>query len=85
MKAEDIKKKITAYLTKFFPAQELAEDDDIFSLGFVNSMFAVQLVNFVEHEFGIEIENDDMEIKNFRSVQALLQLVQRKTSVQGAA
>jgi acyl carrier protein len=80
MTAPDIKTKIRAYLTRFFPTQELADDDDIFSLGFVSSMFALQLVNFVEHEFAIEIENEDMELSNFRSVGALLGLVQRKAS-----
>jgi len=84
MKTQDIKSKISAYLTRFFPVKELADDTDIFRLGFVNSMFAVQLVNFVEHEFGIEIENEDMELDNFRSVGALLGLVQRKTAT-GAA
>ena len=79
MTAEDSKKKITTYLAKFFPAHELGDSDDIFSLGFVNSMFAIQLVNFVEHEFGIEIENEDMELDNFRSIGALTALVQRKS------
>jgi len=62
---DDTQEKITKYLAKFFPAHEIAEDDDIFKLGFVNSMFAIQLVNFVEHEFAIEIDNEDMELDNF--------------------
>ena len=80
MTVDDRKKKIVTYLTKFFPSHELADEDDFFSLGFVNSMFAIQLVNFVEHEFGIEIENEDMELDNFRSIGALIALVQRKSS-----
>ncbi|WP_394849555.1 acyl carrier protein [Pendulispora brunnea] len=78
MTPEDSKSKIRHYLTKFFPGHELSDEDDIFSLGFVNSMFAIQLVNFVEHEFGIEIENEDMELDNFRSVRALVALVHKK-------
>ena len=81
MSSEESKKKIVAYLTKFFPGHALADEDDIFSLGFVNSMFAIQLVNFAEHEFGIEIENEDMELDNFRSIRALLALVERKSAL----
>jgi len=84
MTAQDNRQKIVTYLARFFPAHELADDDDIFTLGFVNSMFAVQLVNFVEHEFGIEIDNDDMELDNFRSVRALAGLVERKSSAAAA-
>ncbi|WP_394839055.1 phosphopantetheine-binding protein [Pendulispora rubella] len=79
MTSEDSNKTIRNYLTKFFPGHELSDEDDIFSLGFVNSMFAIQLVNFVEHQFGLEIENEDMELDNFRSVRALVELVRRKT------
>ncbi|WP_394839501.1 phosphopantetheine-binding protein [Pendulispora rubella] len=80
MTSDDRKTKIRNYLTKFFPGHELRDEDDIFSLGFVNSMFAIQLVNFIEHEFGIEIDNEDMELDNFRSVRALVALVQKKAA-----
>ncbi|AUX42113.1 hypothetical protein SOCE26_050620 [Sorangium cellulosum] len=76
-----MKQKIKTYLAKFFPGHELADDEDIFKLGFVNSMFALQLVNFVEHEFGIVVENEDMELDNFRSIRSLLGFVERKVSV----
>ena len=37
-------------------AQTSPTTDDIFALGFANSLFAMQLVAFVERQFGIEIE-----------------------------
>lgn len=80
MSAEENKAKIARYLVRFFPGLELKEEDDIFSLGFVNSMFAMQLVNFVEHEFGVSVENEDLELDNFRSIKALTSLVDRKLS-----
>ena len=81
MNTEQRKQRITTYLARFFPGHELADDDDIFGLGFVNSMFALQLVNFVEHEFGVEIDNEDMELDNFRSIGALVRFVERKLAV----
>ncbi|WP_394839102.1 acyl carrier protein [Pendulispora rubella] len=78
------KQKIASYLARFFPGYELAEQDDIFSLGFVSSMFALQLVNFLEHEFGIEIDNEDLELDNFRTIHAMCAFIERKKAPQPA-
>ncbi len=74
-------KKIADYLERFFPGHKLLHDEDIFNLGFVNSMFAMQLVTFVEQTFDITIENEDLELDNFRSILALAKLVARKAAV----
>ncbi|MFD5745413.1 acyl carrier protein [Streptomyces massasporeus] len=81
----DNKAKIGEYLSRFFPVQDLKDDDDIFQLGFVSSMFAIQLVSFVEHEFGLTIDNDDLELDNFRSLAALDAFVTRKLSASVAS
>ncbi|MFJ5725438.1 acyl carrier protein [Streptomyces sp. NPDC093149] len=77
----DNRARIAEYLSRFFPVQDLKDDDDIFELGFVSSMFAMQLVSFVEHEFGITVENEDLELEYFRSIGALDAFVARKQSV----
>lgn len=81
----DSKIKIRAFLSRFFQTAELKEDDDIFALGFVNSLFAMQLVTWVEKEFGIQIEDEDLEVENFNSIGAIAGLVKRKSyQIQGA-
>lgn len=84
MTTEQSNAKIAGYLARFFPGHELRDDEDIFSLGFVNSMFAMQLVTFVEHEFGFTVENEDLELDNFRSIAAISRLVERKRSAPAA-
>ncbi|MFJ9648676.1 phosphopantetheine-binding protein [Streptomyces sp. NPDC004244] len=76
----DNRTRIAEYLSRFFPVHGLKDDDDIFELGFVSSMFAMQLVSFIEHEFGITIENEDLELEYFRSINALDAFVTRKLS-----
>ena len=78
----DPKQQIRDFVSRFFRGHDLADDEDMFASGYVNSMFAMQLVQFVETTFGITVESDDLEIDNFRSVDALAALVARK---QGAA
>jgi methoxymalonate biosynthesis acyl carrier protein len=76
---DDSKIKIQSFLSRFFQAAKLKEDDDIFALGFVNSLFALQLVTWVEKEFGIQIEDGDLDVENFNTIRAIANLVARKS------
>ena len=64
--------------------QPLADEDDIFELGLVDSLFGLQLVSFVEQEFGIEVDGDDLDIDNFCSIAAIDRFVAGKMGT-GAA
>lgn len=79
----DIKAEIRQFLSRFFNDYSLRDDEDIFSLGFVNSLFAMQLVLFVERTFQLSIENEDLAIDNFRTINALTSLIQRKRVLAG--
>jgi methoxymalonate biosynthesis acyl carrier protein len=70
--------KIKEFLSRFFKNHDLQPEEDIFALGFVNSLLAMQLVAFVEKEFGIHVEDEDLDLDNFRSVGAISNLVARK-------
>lgn len=78
---EAAKVKIKQFLSRFFRKHELQDDDDIFSLGFVNSLFAMQLVMFLEKEFHIRVVNKDLDINNFRSINKIVELIERKAGV----
>ncbi len=77
---EDLKTKTKAFMARFFQNLDLQDDQDIFAMGFVNSLFAMQLVLFVENEFGIAVENEDLDIDNFRTINAIASLIERKTA-----
>jgi methoxymalonate biosynthesis acyl carrier protein len=74
---------IRDFLSRSFDGREIQDEDDIFELGFANSLFAMQLVAFVENTFGVEIDGDDLEMANFRSVRAIASLVERKQTLRG--
>lgn len=69
---------IREFLSRFFRNHELGDDEDIFALGFVNSLLAIQLVSFVEKTFGLTVEDDDLDLDNFRTVGSIDRLVGRK-------
>lgn len=73
----DRKDKIRQFLARF-RKQELGDHDDIFALGFVNSLLAMQLVNFLQKEFAVTVEDDDLDLDNFRTLERMDQFVERK-------
>ncbi len=74
----EIRTEIRKFLAKFFQNLELKDDEDIFALGFVNSLFAMQLVLFIEKTFGVTVENEDLDLANFRTIDAQTRFIQRK-------
>ena len=72
--------RVKAHLREFCSvrAPGLADDDDIFEIAGVTSLFAIELLTFVEQEFGITLEDGDLERKSFSSINAMAELVARK-------
>ena len=57
---------------------------DLFASGLVSSMFAMQLVVHLESAYGIAIIGPELKLDNFRTVQAMANLVLRlRTSADG--
>jgi acyl carrier protein len=81
MNTNDIKGKTKTFLSRFIRNHDLQEDEDIFAKGFVNSLFAMQLVLFVEKEFAIKVENEDLDLKNFSTLNAIAGFVERKMAL----
>jgi methoxymalonate biosynthesis acyl carrier protein len=73
-----IREYIQSNLVVFDDEAEFSDSDNIFKLGFVNSLFAMKLLNFVETEFNIVVDNDDININNFSSVVNIVSLVEKK-------
>lgn len=71
--------KIKEFLSRFFKNHDLQPDEDIFALGFVNSLLAMQLVAFVEKQLGVTVQDEDLDLDNFRTVNAIARLVARKS------
>jgi acyl carrier protein len=75
MPSDDAKSKVRGFLEKFIQDDEFTDDDDIFARGLVNSLMAMQLVLFLEKEFGLKFTNQDLDLRNFRSITAITELL----------
>ena len=68
---------IRSFVRAKHPNAAVHDEEDIFGLGFVNSLFAMELVMFIEKRFGVRIPNEDLKLDNFRTVAAMERLVAR--------
>jgi acyl carrier protein len=78
--SDETRAELRQFITAKYPAIELTDEQDIFALGFVNSLFAMELVMFIEKSFGARIPNNELKLDHFRSVNAMVALVQRLTT-----
>lgn len=74
----DTRQRIHRFIAEQTATPDLGHDVDIFETGLVRSMFVMQLVLFVEQEFGIAIGGADLDFDAFRSISAVDALVLRK-------
>jgi len=75
---ENTKQKIREFLKKFIRENEVKDDDDIFSAGLVYSLFGMQLIVFVEEEFNIEVDLNDMDISQFNTINRISEYIEKK-------
>ena len=76
----EIKKQISEFILGRFPQAEISDSDDIFALGVVNSLFAMELVMFIEKTFAVTVPNTELQIDNFRTAKSMTALVERLRS-----
>ncbi|MCP4178784.1 MAG: acyl carrier protein [bacterium] len=77
---EEIKRYIESNMVTFDDELELSYDVDIFKNGFVNSLFAMKLISFVEKEYEIQVENDELNLENFSSINQIVEFINTKKS-----
>jgi methoxymalonate biosynthesis acyl carrier protein len=74
----EVKSTIRNFILGSVNIQDLDDDDNLFESGIVNSLFAVQLMTYLEKTFSIEVTMDDLSIENFESVNSTSSFVLNK-------
>ncbi|HEY7316611.1 MAG TPA: phosphopantetheine-binding protein [Candidatus Binatia bacterium] len=74
-----IKETVKRFILSAIDITNLNDDDNLFDSGIVNSLFAIQLMTFIEKTFAIEVAMDDLDMENFKSLNATAAFVVRKT------
>ena len=71
--------EVKEFLKGYIGDKEFSNETPIFSAGLLNSLFAMQLVLFIEKQYQFKIENQDLDMKNFNSLDAIANFISTKT------
>ena len=78
--SNNVKETIRSFINNAVNIDGVGDDENLFASGLINSLFAVQLTTFIERKFSIEIGMDDLDIENFKSINATAAFVARKSA-----
>jgi acyl carrier protein len=59
---------------------QLADDDPLLEKGVLDSMSIVEMISFIEHEFGIRANEEEVSDANFGSLSGMARFVSEKQS-----
>jgi len=79
--ADDTAELIHRFIKQRFPlasSKELTQDLSLLDSGIVDSLGVLDLVGFIEEQFGIEAQDDDLVPENFDSIEALARFVRER-------
>jgi acyl carrier protein len=71
---------VSAYFFRLSGKHDLDETVDVFETGLVNSLATIQLIAFLEKNFKIKVEIDDLDRANFGSIRAVCNFLDKKTA-----
>lgn len=77
----EIEKKIRSFIvTQLYYSDDnpITDEDSFLETGVVDSMGVMELVAFVQSEFGVEVVQSEIVVENFDSIRKLADFVRRK-------
>lgn len=85
MAAADTTSRIRAYLTENFlymrRDRRLEVDERLLDSGILDSMGVMELVSFLEEEFGVELDDAEITEQNLGTIRSIADLVTSKQAV----
>ena len=73
--------EIREYLNAHTPQandMQFSDNESLLAAGIIDSMSMVGLISFLEQEFGIQIDEDDMTPEHFDSINAIAEYIRQK-------
>lgn len=72
------RKSVREFISRHVNGVQFGDDEDLLAAGYVNSLFAVQLVMWIERTFDLAMVGTDLDFANIRSVSAIAAFIDRK-------
>jgi len=80
----DIKTRVQKYILENFlftdSDDSINPDESLIETNILDSTGIIELVGFIEEEFSISVDDEEISRKNFESIQSLVEFVKMKTN-----
>lgn len=73
-----IQEDVRSYVIDRTGHADVPDDADLFESGLANSLLAVQIVMWLDRTMGVQVTEDELDMRNFSSINAITQFVDRK-------
>lgn len=84
MFSQPVTARIRSYLIEHFPSardRALGDDDHLLTNGILDSLGVLEVVGYLESEFGITVSDDDLLPEHFETLRRLARFVEAKQNV----
>lgn len=78
MDCNEVAEKVSKYILDNVNLDSIEPDMDIFEEGLVSSLFAIELMTFLEKNFGIKITTNDLDMNNYKSINSITEFIYNK-------
>jgi acyl carrier protein len=73
-----VRDRLRQFIRDTFYVEDFADEDSFLANGIIDSLGVMQLVTFLEAEFGLRVDDADLLPENFDSVARLAAYVERR-------
>jgi acyl carrier protein len=83
MAGNHLNSKIRQFILEKFPLarkQELRDSDTLLESGILDSLGVLDLVSFLEQQYSITLNDDDLVPENFQTLERIVAFVERRTA-----
>ena len=82
MDKQNTASKIKRFLAQQFPmTKNVGNDEPLLKNGLIDSLGILEIVTFIENEFGVVVSDEDLLPENFGSIHSLASFVHNKTEL----
>lgn len=78
MEADAVQQKVYTYILRNISVDHVDYDLDIFDEGLVSSLFAIELMTFIEKNFAVKVTMEDLDMNNFKTVNSITRFIEHK-------
>ena len=80
VEVDTVEEQVRAFLAANFPlgGEQPTADASLIDSGYIDSMGILELLEFVEHTYGLSVPDDDIRPENFDSISGIAQYVSQR-------